>query len=101
FRWGRKYHHDPEAVEQFAQGPAATTAPATLDELVDRRARDLTAYQSAPYAARYRDWIERVRRREQEVRPGSTELAEAAARYLYKLMAYKDEYEVARLVSKS
>jgi indolepyruvate ferredoxin oxidoreductase len=99
FRWGRKYQHDPEAIEQFVQGPAAAAAPATLDELIERRASDLTAYQSARYAVRYRDQVERVRRREQEIRPGSTVLAEAAARHLYKLMAYKDEYEVARLLS--
>jgi len=100
FRWGRKYHNDPDAVEAIA-APAQRTAyaPVSLDDLIERRARDLTAYQNARYAERYRGFIAGVRRREQEIRPSSTELAEAAARYLYKLMAYKDEYEVARLLT--
>ncbi len=101
FRWGRKYHHDPEAVEALLEpGDRPAPQPQTLDELVERRSRDLAGYQDSRYAARYRDWVERVRRREQQVRPGSTELAAAVARYLYKLMAYKDEYEVARLLTK-
>jgi indolepyruvate ferredoxin oxidoreductase len=101
FRWGRKYHNDPEAVEEVAQGGSRPAVrPLSLDELLERRARDLTDYQDARYAGRYREWIERTRRREQQVRPGSAALSEAVARYLYKLMAYKDEYEVARLLAK-
>ncbi len=95
FRWGRKYYLDPEAVEPRRQREALT-----LDELVEQRADDLAAYQDERYAARYRQGVGRVGRREREVKPGSTELAEAAARGLYKLMAYKDEYEVARLLTK-
>ena len=94
FRWGRKYCLEPESVEP------ATPQPPSLDELVERRCRDLAGYQDARYASRYRGRIEQARRREQAVRPGSTELAEAVARHLYKLMAYKDEYEVARLLVK-
>ena len=56
----------------------------------------LSAYQDAPYAERYRRLVERVRARECEV-AGSTKLTEAVARYYAKLLAYKDEYEVARL----
>ncbi len=101
FRWGRKYHHDPDAVEELAApGRRAKTAPPSVDDLIDRRARDLAEYQNAGYARRYRQRIERVREREQQIRPGSTVLTEAAARYLYKLMAYKDEYEVARLLTR-
>ena len=95
FRWGRKLCLEPEAAD-----PAPPAQPPSLDELIERRSRDLTAYQDVRYAARYRERVERVRRREAQVRPGSGDLAEAAARYLYKLMAYKDEYEVARLLAK-
>jgi indolepyruvate ferredoxin oxidoreductase len=66
-------------------------------ETVDRRATFLTAYQNASYAQRYRNWVEKVRAVEAEKAPGQCGLAEAVARYLFKLMAYKDEYEVARL----
>jgi indolepyruvate ferredoxin oxidoreductase len=99
FRWGRKYHHDPEAVERIAAPESPASPPPDLGALVERRSRDLEAYQNAHYARRYREFVESVRRREQQVRPGSTELAEAVARYFYKLMAYKDEYEVARLLT--
>jgi indolepyruvate ferredoxin oxidoreductase len=67
-----------------------------LEELLERRAQFLTAYQNAAYAARYRALVERARNTEQE-RTGGTKVAEAVARYYAKLLAYKDEYEVARL----
>lgn len=57
------------------------------------------AYQNEDYARQYREMIDRVRNREGAVCPGSTDLTEAVARYLYQLMPYKDEYEVARLYS--
>jgi len=69
----------------------------SFDETVARRIDFLTAYQSARYARRYHDWVEKVRAAEAEKAPGQCGLAEAVARYLFKLMAYKDEYEVARL----
>ena len=69
----------------------------SLDELVTKRVDFLTAYQNASYAADYRSFVERVRLAEAPL--GSTRLTEAVARYLFKLMAYKDEYEVARLHS--
>jgi indolepyruvate ferredoxin oxidoreductase len=67
-----------------------------LEELVGRRVKFLTGYQNAAYAARYQALVERVRAAEQD-RAGGTRLAEAVARYYAKLLAYKDEYEVARL----
>ncbi len=101
FLWGRQAAHDLPSVEQAAKPaagvPAARRLSESLDELIDRRAKDLTAYQNAAYARRYRDFVERVRAVEQERAKGMTGLAEAAARYHYKLLAYKDEYEVARL----
>jgi indolepyruvate ferredoxin oxidoreductase len=69
----------------------------SLDEVVARRVAFLTDYQNAGYARRYSDFVAKVRAAEQHKAPGSSDLAEAVARYAFKLMAYKDEYEVARL----
>ncbi|HJR75104.1 MAG TPA: indolepyruvate ferredoxin oxidoreductase family protein [Luteimonas sp.] len=69
----------------------------SLDEVIARRTTFLTDYQNASYAKRYADFVAKVRAAEQAKAPGSTDLSEAAARYFFKLMAYKDEYEVARL----
>lgn len=69
----------------------------SLEEMIQRRAAFLLQYQDQAYADRYLALVERVRAREQEVLGGSSALAETVARYLFKLMAYKDEYEVARL----
>jgi indolepyruvate ferredoxin oxidoreductase len=69
----------------------------TLDEAIARRSAFLTDYQDATYAQRYLDFVAQVRKAEGAKAPGSTALTEAVARYLFKLMAYKDEYEVARL----
>ena len=71
----------------------------SLDEVVQRRIVQLTDYQDAAYAGRYRALLQRVREAEARVAPGQDALSEAVARYAYKLMAYKDEYEVARLYS--
>src|SRR5690606_12865037 len=67
----------------------------TLDELVARRVEFLTAYQDAAYAGRYRVTVERVRAAEAVI--GKQDMTLAVAKSLFKLMAYKDEYEVARL----
>jgi indolepyruvate ferredoxin oxidoreductase len=77
-----------------APKPAASQG---LDDLVARRAEFLTAYQDEAYARRYRERVARVREAEARRVPGRTDLAEAVARNLFKLMAIKDEYEVARL----
>ena len=69
----------------------------SLDEVIARRITFLTDYQNAAYAKRYSDFVARVRSAEETRAPGSTDLTEAVARYAFKLMAYKDEYEVARL----
>ncbi|MHB1375445.1 MAG: indolepyruvate ferredoxin oxidoreductase family protein, partial [Thauera sp.] len=99
FLWGRRAAHDLAAVERHAL-PAAPTPlrPPGLDAIVARRVELLTAYQDAAYAARYRSLVERVRDLEaQRVGTGSARLAEAVAHNYFKLLAYKDEYEVARL----
>jgi indolepyruvate ferredoxin oxidoreductase len=69
--------------------------PETLDQVIARRAAFLSAYQNASYAARYEATVARVRDAEKAL--GSEALTDAVARSLFKLMAYKDEYEVARL----
>ncbi|MEO8673737.1 MAG: DUF6537 domain-containing protein, partial [Tahibacter sp.] len=71
-----------------------------LDQLISRRIAFLTDYQNVAYAQRYREFVEKVRLAEQARVKGSSALTEAVARYAFKLMAYKDEYEVARLYSK-
>jgi len=76
---------------------AAPRAPESLDSLIARRVADLTEYQSARYAAPYADFVTRVREAETGMIPGEERLARAVATQLYRLMAYKDEYEVARL----
>jgi indolepyruvate ferredoxin oxidoreductase len=101
FRWGRRAALDPAAVEAAAAPVAASSGrarpAATLDEAISRRIVFLTDYQDAAYAERYRALVQRVRRVEAARAPGRSELALAVARYYCKLLAYKDEYEVARL----
>jgi len=111
FLWGRRAAHDRKAVEAIlAPAPAADSAtdddPAfstrlstSLDEIIERRAAFLTEYQDAAYARSYTDFVHRVRTTEQARVPGKTALAEAVARNYCKLLAVKDEYEVARLHS--
>ncbi|MFX4220359.1 MAG: DUF6537 domain-containing protein [Thalassobaculum sp.] len=65
--------------------------------MVERRVNILTDYQDAEYAGRYKALVDKVEAAEQKVVPGSDALAKAVARYAFKLMAIKDEYEVARL----
>ncbi|QYR53136.1 indolepyruvate ferredoxin oxidoreductase family protein [Lysobacter soyae] len=69
----------------------------SLDELIKRRVAFLTDYQDKAYADRYLGLVNQVRAAEERRVSGSTDLTEAVSRYYFKLMAYKDEYEVARL----
>jgi indolepyruvate ferredoxin oxidoreductase len=96
FAWGRRLAADPRAARELGIGEAA---PTTLDAIVARRADDLTDYQDAAYAERYRRLVARVREAEARVAPGEERLARAVAEQAHRLMAYKDEYEVARLYS--
>ncbi len=99
FRLGRLAAADPAAIEALLpkRPAAAAPGPQSLDETVARRTAFLTAYQNARYAARYADFVAQVRRREKTATGAEGPLSEAVARYVFKLMAYKDEYEVARL----
>jgi indolepyruvate ferredoxin oxidoreductase len=73
------------------------TLSASLDEQIARRVAFLTDYQNAAYAQQYQALVDKARAAEQAKTPGFTTLTQAVARYAFKLMAYKDEYEVARL----
>ena len=111
FAWGRLAAIDPQAVLEAAGladpvgGPSVPmlstlddeVLSTTLDETIARRMAFLTDYQDKAYAGRYVALVDKVRQAEARKASGSTALTEAVARYYFKLMAYKDEYEVARL----
>jgi indolepyruvate ferredoxin oxidoreductase len=114
FRWGRMTVVDRAFVEaeiakaapKIEKPTLSPNARAIIDavgtqgetrRLLEVRVPDLIDYQDEAYAKRYADVIKRVAAAESKAVPGQSGLAGAAARYLYKLMAYKDEYEVARL----
>ncbi|MGO4573545.1 indolepyruvate ferredoxin oxidoreductase family protein [Microvirga sp. 2TAF3] len=101
FAWGRRAAAEPELVAKMMSDLKAPTESRklseNLDDIVERRARFLAEYQSEAYGRHYRDLVERVRVAENKVVVGSDTLAGSVARNLFKLMAYKDEYEVARL----
>jgi indolepyruvate ferredoxin oxidoreductase len=101
FRWGRRAAVDQDLVTSRATPgsavPDSHRHSETLDEVIARRVAFLTQYQNAVYAARYAGTVDRVRKAEAGVITGSAALSDAVARALFKLMAYKDEYEVARL----
>ena len=97
FLWGRRTAHDAAAVEKLAM-PKTAASPRceTLKEIIDYRVEFLTAYQDAGYAERYRELVARVSRAD---KGADQALSRAVARNYFKLLAYKDEYEVARLYS--
>ena len=109
FLWGRRYAEIPEKVLELAGGQqsqppvmdsAAKGVDETLDRLIDHRYRELVAYQNEAYAKRYLALVNRARRVETDLggeAAGTLALTEAIARNYFKLLAYKDEYEVARL----
>jgi indolepyruvate ferredoxin oxidoreductase len=118
FKWGRMAVVDRAFVQaEIAKGPAVVSelprAPALGAEagaivdavgaagetrrLLEIRVPDLIDYQDAAYARRYAEVVKRALQAEKQAAPGLNGFAEAVARFLYKLMAYKDEYEVARL----
>jgi indolepyruvate ferredoxin oxidoreductase len=101
FLWGRRAAHDLAAVEAVLSAGTRQVEEKskTLDDEINRRAGFLAAYQNTAYAQTYRDLVDEVRVQEAKTIRGSEKLTAAVARYLFKLMAYKDEYEVARLYS--
>jgi len=107
FNWGRRAAHDIAAVRRiaFPEGKDAKAETPDRDpadqlrEMIQTRVEYLTQYQSARYARRYTALVDKVRTVQATQTPHDTGLTEAVARYYFKLMAYKDEYEVARLHS--
>ena len=97
FEWGRRCAYNLEEVRALYQARQViqVVRQPSLDEVVHKREAFLTDYQDAAYAQQYRTFVERVKAAEAPL--GSTRLATAVAQNLFKLMAYKDEYEVARL----
>jgi indolepyruvate ferredoxin oxidoreductase len=104
FRWGRLAAVEPERVVKLAipeAKPESQRLSTTLDEVIARRVEFLTAYQDAAYAKLYADFVAKVRAAESQKLPGRTAFTEAVARYYFKLLAIKDEYEVARLYTQT
>jgi indolepyruvate ferredoxin oxidoreductase len=104
FRWGRLAAVDPARVSAAAiptAVPETQRLSESLDEMIERRRKFLTDYQDAAYAQRYTDFVAKVRAVEAARVPGATALTEAVARYYFKLLAVKDEYEVARLYTQT
>jgi indolepyruvate ferredoxin oxidoreductase len=101
FSWGRRHALDPTRVEALvAAGEVSSPThalAASLDEIIERRREFLVAYQDEAYARRYLALVTQVRERATRVGAGATALIDAVARNYFKLLAYKDEYEVARL----
>ena len=114
FLWGRRAAVDLKRVEHIALNPplpggeglgvrvaaiSSLKLSESLDETISRRVAFLTDYQDASYAKTYSDFVAFVRQAETAKLPGKTALTEAVARYYFKLLAVKDEFEVARLHS--
>ncbi len=99
--WGRVQAHRPDEVravlDRAGMAPEPEERPETLQEIFEDRAALLTAYQNGGYAARYRQLAARAEAADRAHGDGSFALARAVARQAARLMAYKDEYEVARL----
>jgi indolepyruvate ferredoxin oxidoreductase len=96
FRFGRLAAHDRAALDRLVKPKAEKAAP-TLAEIIARRSEHLAGYQDQALADRYRTRVERIATLEKDKAPGRSGLAEAVARGYFKLLSYKDEYEVARL----
>ena len=101
FAWGRSLAVDEPSVaalvKKHAKPISGERLSQTLDDAIERRVKFLTAYQDVAYAKRYRACVESVRAREAKRTPGRDALTWAVAKNYFKLLAYKDEYEVARL----
>jgi len=97
FFWGRLLAHDASIVERVSAALPTPPAVFEFERFVADRVRDLTLYQNAAYGLRYKALVDRVQQAEHRIEGSAGELAEAAARNYFKVLAYKDEYEVARL----
>jgi indolepyruvate ferredoxin oxidoreductase len=96
FTWGRIVATDPHTLALIDGVPKKSVSVQSVDEVIEARAADLVTYQNKAYAERYRNLLERVRSAEHKI-GASDDFTRAVATSAYRLMAYKDEYEVARL----
>ena len=102
FRWGRKAAHDPQSVQSLVSDQlvdADAAVEETVAEIIDRRAEFLQGYQNKAWATKYRETLQPLVEAEELALGAAGPVSAAAARSLFKLMAIKDEYEVARLYS--
>lgn len=106
FLWGRIAAELPNVVDMLDGKPMLDSAVSadqpgsqTLSQLISKFSTELVAYQNAAYAARFESLVSATYQAEMALNTGETALTEAVARSAFKLMAYKDEYEVARLYS--
>lgn len=101
FLWGRRMAHTPQKILDQIEAKSPTFKPLThVDDIVSWRENDLVAYQHEEYAKEYTDFIKKVREFDKSLNVDDEQtFTKAVAKSLYKLMAYKDEYEVARLYS--
>ncbi|MEH6518187.1 MAG: indolepyruvate ferredoxin oxidoreductase family protein [Halioglobus sp.] len=99
FRWGRIAADNAQYVIDAARLPEPTVTEKSLAQLIEHRAALLVAYQNESYANTYLELVSKVQAAEEGLAGEDLPLTKAVATYLYKLMAYKDEYEVARLYS--
>ncbi|WP_144107175.1 indolepyruvate ferredoxin oxidoreductase family protein [Paraburkholderia sp. BCC1886] len=97
FFWGRVLAHDPAALNATVGNRTDVPEAFDLERFIERRVADLQHYQNAAYARRYSALVDSVVQAEQRVNGQAGPLAEAVARHYFKVLAYKDEYEVARL----
>ena len=97
FFWGRLLAHDETAIGRVSNAPTFVERAFDFDTFVQARVHDLEVYQNAAYARRYMDLVQSVRQAERRIPDSAGKLAEAVARSYFKVLAYKDEYEVARL----
>ncbi len=104
FAWGRIAAHDPDQIwSQIGKEAAIAEVKKTpdLNEIIEKRVRFLTDYQDAAYAQRYLQLVDNVKTAESSIKGEAGVLSEAVAKYYFKLMSYKDEYEVARLYAQT
>ncbi len=107
FLWGRRAATDQRAVESLATPAIVINTPekfglkkhSTIEDIIKDRTKRLIDYQSQRYAQKYNRLVTKIVEQEKTKTPGLSGIAENVAKYLFKLMAYKDEYEVARLHS--
>jgi len=100
FNWGRRLYHDPSAVRIAAGEASDPTPPSSLETVIAKRTDYLSDYQNAAYGEQYRTFVQKVADAETKIVGSAGGLADSVARGYFKLLAYKDEYEVARLMTR-